>query len=133
MRLASSSTDARQQRADRLRRDRAAALPLRAAFPAIQQLHLELRFEGTGAVTPTSQSHMLHPPARAFFAFACPYADCTGQFDLAAAVNNALESPSRSAQGTVECTGVRARDHAAKQPCELRLFYTITAIFDRAS
>jgi len=122
-----SPAAARQERADRLRRDRAAASTLRSAFPAIQQLRFDLRFEGTTATTPTSQSHVLHPPARAFFTFPCPYSDCDGQFDLTTAVDAALSDPSQWTEGVLECAGVRAWDHASKQPCRLHLVYRIAA------
>ncbi|HEY6483534.1 MAG TPA: hypothetical protein VIY54_08390 [Steroidobacteraceae bacterium] len=118
----------RQERADRLRRERAAALTLRASFPAVQQLRLELRFEGT-ANPPTSQAHVLHPPARAYFEFPCPYADCDGQFDLDSAVNGALAVPAHQAEGHLGCSGSRIRDHSSKQPCQLQLAYKITAMF----
>ena len=127
MRLARHSTaDTRQLRSDRLRRDRAAALPLRLAFPAVQLLRVELSFDGS-ANAPTPQSHLLHPPARAFFIFPCPYADCDGQFDLNSAVQAALAASAHGAQGSLECSGSRARDHALKQPCQLHLNYTVAA------
>ena len=44
-----SSTAARQERIDQLRRDRAAAVALRVAFPAVQHLRLELKFESSSA------------------------------------------------------------------------------------
>jgi hypothetical protein len=116
----------RLERTERLRRDRAAALALRVAFPAVQQLRLELKFESS-ANTPAAQSHVLHPPARAFFEFPCPYADCDGQFDLNSAVNAALADPAHRAGGVLVCSGARARDHASKQPCQLHLIYTVTA------
>ena len=122
-----SAAATRQERADRLRRDRATALALRAAFPTVQQLRLELKFEGPSPNTPAAQSHVLHPPAQAFFTYPCPYADCDGQFDLTAAVSAALASPSHQAEGVLECSGVRARDHAFKQPCLLHLAYTVIA------
>jgi hypothetical protein len=117
---------ARQERTDRLRRDRAAALTLRATFPAVQQLRLELQFEGTSN-TPASQTHVLHPPARAFFDFPCPYADCDGHFDLSSAVSGALASKAQQTVGMLGCSGLRARNHASKQPCELQLSYRIVA------
>src|SRR2546429_6898620 len=52
----------RQERRDRLRRDRAAALALREVFPAVQQLRLELLFQGSTSTTPGPQSHILHAP-----------------------------------------------------------------------
>jgi hypothetical protein len=128
MKLApASSASARQERADRLRRDRAAAPLLRAAFPSVQQLRLDLNFEGATGNTPAAQSHLLHPPARAFFEFPCPYADCDGLFDLTAAVNAALTDPSHQAEGVLECSGVRAHDYASKKPCQLHLAYIVTA------
>lgn len=124
-----SPAAARQERRDRLRRDRAAALALRVVFPAVQQLRLELTFESTTSSTPAPQSHVLHPPARAFFEFPCPYADCDGQFDLTAAVNAALADPTHRTQGVMECPGERARDVGLKQPCQLRLTYTVAATY----
>lgn len=118
---------ARQARTDRLRRDRAAAQALRAAFPSVQQLRLDMRFEDTAPEPPTSQSHVLYPPARAFFTFPCPYADCDGEFDLTAAVNAAVINQSYRTEGLVQCSGKRIRDHASRQPCLLRLLHRITA------
>jgi hypothetical protein len=128
MRLSSLSPSAvRQQRLDRLRRDRAAAQVLRTAFPAVDQLRVELSFEGMAARTPASQAHVLHPPARAYFGFPCPYADCDGQFDLTAIITAVLTSSEHHAEGALECPGLRARDLSAKQPCQLHLNYKITA------
>jgi hypothetical protein len=124
-----SPAAARQERRDRLRRDRATALALRVLFPAVQQLRLELVFQSTISSAPAPQSHVLHPPARAFFEFPCPYADCDGQFDLTAAVNAALADPAHRTQGELECSGKRARGVGSKQPCQLRLIYTVTATY----
>jgi hypothetical protein len=126
-----SPAAARQERVDRMRRDRAAAQALRVVFPAIQQLRLELKFESSGSSTPAFQSHVLHPPARAFFEFPCPYADCDGQFDLSGAVTAALADPAHQAAGMLECAGVRAHDYTSKKPCLLHLLYTVTATYQR--
>ena len=128
MRLAPlSHTASLQERAERLRRDRAAAMAVRVAFPTVRHLRLELQFESQTANTPVPQSHVLHPPARAFFEFPCPYADCNGQFDLTNAVNAAMENASHQTRGSLECSGIRAWRHASKQPCQLHLRYVITA------
>ena len=113
---------------ERLRRDRAASLVLRAAFPTVQELCLELKFTSTTANTPAFQSHRLHPPARAFFHFPCPYADCDGHFDLAAAVDTALADAASHSEGMLECSGLRAGERTTKQLCGLRLDYKVTAI-----
>jgi hypothetical protein len=131
MSLTPSSAVARQQRRDRLRRDRAAAVALRVAFPAVQHLRLELKFESSSAQAPTLQSHILHPPAQAFFEFQCPYADCDGHFDLRGAVDAALADPAHHATGVLECSGLRPWDCASKRPCQLQLLYRVTATYHR--
>lgn len=133
MRLAPlSAAAARQERTDRLRRDRAAAQALRSAFPSVQQLRLDMQFEGTAINTPTSQAHVLYPPARAFFAFPCPYADCDGQFDLTAAIDTALADQSHRAEGVLQCSGVRMMARAPSQPCSLRLRHIIIVTYHQS-
>jgi hypothetical protein len=127
----SSSSPAvlRQEHKDRLRRDRAAAPSLRVAFPSVQQLRLELKFASTTTNIPASQSHVLHPPARAFFEFPCPYADCDGQFDLTAAVDLLLADRTSKAEGTLQCQGHRPDRRATRTPCQLQLTYEFTVTY----
>ena len=120
-----SAADPRQQRAEQLRRDRTAALALRDALPAVQLLRLDLRFGGYPS-TPASQLHLLHPPARAFFVYPCPYTDCDGKFDLNEAVHVAVASPANRTDGVLECSGARIGDRASRHSCQLRLNYTVT-------
>ena len=114
--------------AERLRRGRAAAQTLRSAFPQLRQLRLEFSFEAPGAPAPASQAHQLYPPARAFFEFPCPHADCNGQFDLTAIVRNAVANGVHASSGTLACAGSRAFDHSSRQPCRLHLIYAVTAL-----
>lgn len=116
-----------ESRSERLRRSRAAALAVRATFPNVQQLRLEFRFEGTGSHTPVAQSHQLYPPARAFFEFPCPHADCDGQFDLTDVVRRTVADLPHASRGTIVCPGCRALDLGSKQPCGLQLVYSVTA------
>lgn len=118
----------RQTRYSQLHRDREAAPKLRTMFPAVEQLRFELRFEGAGAATPVPQSHVLHPPARAYFSFPCPYADCDGRFELTAAVHAAVADPSHRTEGVLECAGSRVSDFRSKPLCQLRLHFTLTAV-----
>ena len=118
----------RQDRSSRLHRDREAAPKLRTMFPVVEQLHFELRFEGGGAATPVPQAHVLHPPARAYFSFRCPYADCDGRFELTTAVHAAVEDPLHRVGGVLECAGSRVSDFRSKPLCQLRLHFTITAV-----
>jgi len=117
----------RQDQSAQLRRDQDAAPKLSVMFPAVQQLRIELSFEGGGATTPVPQARILHPPARAHFSFPCPYGDCDGRFELAAAVHAAVADPSHRFEGVLECAGSRASDIASKSPCQLRLHFTLTA------
>ena len=121
----------RPDRIGQLRRDRAAAQALRVVFPEVRELRLELTFENPVSSSPAFQLHVLHPPARAFFEFLCPYADCSGQFDLAKAVAAALADPAHRAEGVLECAGLRARDHGPKRLCQLHLKYIVTARCER--
>jgi hypothetical protein len=134
MRLAHAKPAAtREGRLEQLRRDRSASQAVRTAFPSVHQLRIELKFEGPFSNTPASQSHVLYPPARAFFSYACPYSDCDGHFDLGGAVKAALSHKSNMSAGVLECGGVRPRDHASKQPCHLQILYEITAIYHEAT
>jgi hypothetical protein len=130
MTLPSSSLAAsRQEYKDRLRRDRAAAPSLRAAFPSVQQLRLELKFASTTSNIPASQSHVLHPPARAFFELPCPYADCDGQFDLTGAAHLLLVDRMSKVEGTLKCQGHRSDRGVTRTPCQLYLAYEFTAMY----
>ncbi len=131
MKLASgNSAAARDGRAEQLRRDRAGSQAMRAAFPAVHQLRIELKFGGAQPNTPASQLHELYPPARAFFAYPCPHAGCDGHFDLSTAVRAAVDGDVHVAEGVVECGGTRPRDHASRQACLLQIHYQVSAICD---
>lgn len=123
----SRSTTVLRDRSFLVRRDRAAAPALRALIPSLAQLQFELRFEGVTGIVPVPQTHVLHPPAQAYFVFPCPYADCDGQFDLSAAVTAALAAPSLRAEGVSECAGLRAGNDASRRPCRLHLRYAVMA------
>ena len=72
--------------------ERTRSAPLRDVFPDVDQLRIELIFNDTSAYTPSPQLHTLYPAAPAFFRFACPCADCDGDFDLTGAVASLIES-----------------------------------------
>lgn len=115
------------ERMDQFRHGRATAPALRATFPTVEQLRIELKFEASGASVPTPQSHVLYPPARAFFEYRCPCGDCDGQFDLGGAVRAAFADARHRAEGVLECRGSRIGDRGSRRPCLLRLLYRITA------
>jgi len=117
-----------ESRADRLRRGRNAALAVHAAFPRVQRLRLEFSFEAPGSHAPAAQSHLLYPPAQAFFEFPCPRADCDGQFDLTAVVRSTVDDQTHASRGTIVCQGTRALNHGSRQPCCLHLVYAVTVL-----
>ena len=108
-------------------RDRAAARTLRTAFPGVERISVDLTFRDTAAAPPGAQSHALHPPARAFFEFLCPHADCDGTFDLTAAVYSVMTDGSSHADGTLDCKGTRPRPGLTKGPCGVSVRYSIAA------
>ena len=119
----------RQDRADQLKRARASARVLGAAFPAIERLRIELTFEDPSSTSPAAQVHTLYPPARAFFTYVCPHSDCDGEFELEGAARLAVSDSSRIARGSLLCGGMRPGEVGSKRPCALRLSYAITARF----
>lgn len=123
-----SSAALGERRMDQLRRDRAGSQVMRAAFPSVQTLRLELTFGGSQPNMPTPQLHLLYPPARAFFVYPCPYPGCDGHFDLSAAARCAIASAHLS-EGTLECGGSRPLDRTSRQSCLLQLRYHVEALF----
>ncbi|NJO12535.1 MAG: hypothetical protein HC872_02690 [Gammaproteobacteria bacterium] len=115
-----------QQRRQQLLRDRDAAMTLGNACPSASQLRLDLTFHDTTALTPTAQSYVVYPPAQAFFEYPCPYSDCDGTFDLGSVVKGVLAKSSAQVEGTLSCAGVRSRDRLQRQPCGLKVTYTVT-------
>jgi hypothetical protein len=124
---AASSTNGRNQMRERHRRDRAATELMRTRFPQFASLRLDFGFTDDGPFTPAPQVTVLHPPARAYFVFPCPYADCDGEFDLTSAVTKLASDGEGHGKGQVKCCGQRSRDHNSRQPCRLTLEFTIAA------
>ncbi len=124
---------ARSMLLERQRRGRMAAQPLRAQYPRASSIRLDLAFTDQTAVLPAPQSIVLHPPARAYFVFPCPYGDCDGQFDLTAAVSELQQSRHTHGDGKCECSGHRAPDAKGPKPCGLHLEYSIDVNLDAQS
>lgn len=125
----SSPAALRQEYLDRLRRDRAGALQLRVAYPRVQQLRLQLNFEGAMTNIPSPWSHVLHPPAPAFFEFPCPYADCDGHFDLTNVVNLLIADQLSKTGGMLKCQGQRLNRQTTRMPCQLNINYEFTVTY----
>ena len=120
-------------RRDQLLGERDRSQRLSRAYPDIEQLHIELMFSETGvrAPAPSSQLHILHGAAAAFFRFPCPCADCDGDFDLATEIGTLLEN-GRGARrtatraGHMGCRGTRFRNHSTLQSaCPTQLKFSL--------
>lgn len=117
---------ARRERREKSLRDRAASDTMRSAFPSVDQFRLTLTFVDVPAPQPAPQTFVLHPPARAYFEFPCPYSDCDGKLDFTSVAHDAVKHAKAQAHGTLVCTGLRARGRIPKQPCDLRVNYDVS-------
>jgi hypothetical protein len=107
---------------ERHRRGRLAAQTVRTRYPQLASLQLAFKFSDSTEFLPSPQVTVFHPPAPAYFCFACPYSDCSGEFNLTSLVEGAVTSRESQAQGKLTCTGTRHRG----VPCALCLEYSIT-------
>jgi len=110
---------------EKQRRNRMAAKELRVQFPDLASIRIDFAFSDESLQPPAPQSIVLHPPARAYFVYPCPYASCNGEFDLAAPVTNLAEKGHSGAAGHTVCKGERVRGRLGKTPCDLHVDYSI--------
>ena len=115
---------ARNMLREKQRRNRLAAKELRAQYPQFATIRVDLKFEDDSSQPPAPQSIVLHPPARAYFVYPCPYASCTGELDLAANVDHIAEQGKARSAGQARCKGERHGRHG-KGPCDLHIEYSI--------
>src|SRR5688572_19713219 len=115
---------ARNALREKQRLNRMAAKELRVQFPQFASIRLDFAFSDETSQPPAPQSIVLHPPARAYFVYPCPYASCNGEFDLAANVDHIAEHGKTRAAGHAKCNGERHGRHG-KAPCDLQIKYSI--------
>ena len=108
---------------ERQRRARAVAPPLRVLYPTLATLQLDFDFSGRSAFLPSPQVTVFHPPARAYFCFACPYSDCDGEFDLNDAISQMMDAREACVDGHLDCAGMRLGAHR----CTLSVKYSLAA------
>lgn len=123
-RSSNSPEAARNLRLEKQRRDRLAAKELRVQYPQFATIRVDLVFDDEASQPPAPQSIVLHPPARAYFVYPCPYAGCTGELDLAANVDHIAEEGKARAAGHTRCNGER-HGRQGKGPCDLHIKYSI--------
>lgn len=116
------------QRREQMLYERARSAAMRDAFPKIEQLRFELAFGGTHSLQPSPQVHTLYPAAAAFFRFACPCADCNGDFDLTDPVIALAKAGAPASRGQLVCNGTRRDRPLGAAACSMRLDYRIKSI-----
>ena len=107
---------------ERHRRGRIAAPTIRTRYPELKSLQLDFDFSDNTGFLPSPQVTVFHPPAPAYFFFACPYSDCSGEFNFTSLVDLAASSRESHSSGQLTCTGTRHRGVA----CTLNLEYSIS-------
>lgn len=117
-----SSGNRREAMRKRQRLHRIGAPTLRTRFPGLDSMQLDFGYSDRVDFLPAPQVTVLHPPAPAYFCFACPYNDCDGEFNLTKQVDLAASSRDGHARGQVKCAGSR---HSGT-PCTLCLDYSIS-------
>ena len=110
---------------EKQRRQRLAAKELRQQFPQFPSIRVDFVFKDEELQSPAPQSVVLHPPARAYFVYPCPYASCNGEFDLAKNVAEIAKQGQHESAGHTKCTGERIRGRQGKTPCDLHIEYSI--------
>ena len=113
-------------RQDELRKARAAAPTLSVACPDVALVRVELEFQADPLLAHAPQILSIYPPAKAHFAYACPFGDCDGVYDLNEIALGSLRTGEKTTRGTLTCSGHRSRDGKTRSLCELALSYSIT-------
>ena len=132
---ARTSSNSTPPRREQLMNEHQRAASLRELFPEIEQLRIELVFNDPNgrSAPPSPQLHTLFSAASAFFRFACPCADCDGDFDLTEAVTGLIRSSAgrkrvTSRGGHLSCHGVRFRDLPVHQSsCSMQVNFELQA------
>ena len=102
--------------------ERIGAPVIRARYPALGSLQLDFKFVDQSGFLHSPQVMVFHPPAPAYFRFACPYSDCDGEFNLTQQVDQVVGSHEHSTSGQVRCAGARHSGVA----CTLSLEYSVS-------
>ncbi|MEO6080682.1 MAG: hypothetical protein ABIQ86_13025 [Steroidobacteraceae bacterium] len=108
-----------------LERSRAIAPTLEAVCPNARLVRVQLDFICENLPHHAQQAYLLHPPAKAHFAYPCPFGDCTGIFHLEESIGRMLTDTTTTDAGSLTCIGLRARQGVPGQPCEQVMDYTV--------
>jgi hypothetical protein len=133
---ARKSVSAGAARRDQRQSERIRSPAMASLYPQIKKLRIEFSFQDNSPFGLSPQAHTLFPAAQAFFRFACPCAECDGEFDLSKVVEGLQKRQATGNRATAQaadqypCEGVRRRDQANSTPCTLTLKYRLLADFE---
>ena len=134
MRIVSRTTRSLlEQKREKSMRNSAAARTLAVAFPAVEQVRIQLQFVSQKGPAPAARTHALYPSAQAYFEFACPHGDCDGSVDLNAVVLPLLRGSGAQAEGVLHCPGTRTGPGGTRPNCGQRVDYWIAARYQSIS
>lgn len=105
---------------------------MRASFPNVEELRIELEFDRESEWEPSAQVHVLYPSARLSLRYACPFPGCTGSFDLEGPVTELLKRSAASFASDARCAGIRPRKGNADVACTGHMSVRVTARYVRA-
>jgi len=97
-------------------------------FPRLKSLTVELAyFDGDGLTRTGELRYKVNVNhARSMFSFVCPNGECMGgDFDLSAAVADAVKARRKVAEGEIRCEGWRTRPKQEKVPCRNVMRYKL--------
>ena len=98
-------------------------------FPQLKLLRLDLAYFQPDGLTRSGaliyKVNVQH--AKSIFTFACPNNDCIGgDFDLSAAIAEAVRARRKTTEGEVQCQGSRVKAKLPSLPCQNILRYKLT-------
>ena len=98
-------------------------------FPRLKTLTVDLAYFDIDGFTKTGELrykvNVNH--ARSVFSFVCPCSECIGgDFDLSAAVAEAVSERKKSAEGEIKCQGWRTKPKQEKVPCQNLMRYKLS-------
>jgi hypothetical protein len=106
---------------------------LRALFPDVEEVTIELEFAHELGWSPSNQLRTLRPAALASFRYPCPFPGCSGWFDIDEPTLALLQSHGESLASELYCTGVRPRDRTTGKHCKVHVRYRIVATYENAN
>ena len=98
-------------------------------FPKLKTLTVDLAFfEANGLTKNGAMRYKVNVGfAKSLFSFACSSGECFGgDFDLSAAVAEAVNARRKTAEGQIRCEGCRAKPKEQTVPCRNILRYKLT-------